>query len=419
MAQTTGGERWCRIDTTAETVDGVVNGSPTWRGFRARGGGIGLSPSKQTIDIEEEANVTTQPAPILSHFAPTGAIGVIPSPHGTIEYGAGTDGFFRWLLDWFFTRTSGKLATHTIEVTNPSILTEQYPGCKPGELSIGWSQGGGILEVSFTPQAMSAGRTATALTTTTASSITMPSSRDWIVSQVSAMIGANTSVTSTNRTITALQLNLTNTLTEGNPTYFYPTVGDPQETLRRGLAEWREGEVKLTGSMTILLENDDWFDRFLEDDSTDNRGGLRILAFHPDSTRTTMAGAETTDGVDDVIAVASATGFAAGDVVYLEDPSAADPTTWDKEALEIASILVNDITLITDGTDDNAESNGRSFAYASGSYVYSKGLQLRIPQFQITDHARVGGARDKVAVTINFVGELATGETQVMEHLVK
>lgn len=420
MAQTTGGERWIRIDTTEETNEGVANSSPTWRGVRAVGGAIGLAPGKQTIDIEEEANVTTQPAPLLSHFAPGGTVGVIPSCHDTTTtFGSGTDGFFRWLLDWFFTRTSGILASHSIEVANPSILTEQYLGCKPAELSIGWSENGGKLDVGVTINAQNVGRRATALTTAVAASVTFPSSRDWIVSQIGLQIGADLTVTSSNRTVTALQLSLSNNLTPGAPTYFYPSNGDPQETRRNGLSELREGELSLSGSISFLLEDDTWFDRYMEDDSTDKRGALRLLAFHPDSTRTTMVGAETTDGVDNEILVASGTGFAAGDVVYLEDASAADPTTWDKEVLELSSVVTNTLTVITNGSDDNGESNGRSQAFAAGSFVYSKGLQIRVPQFQITDIQRTGGARDKVGVTVSFIGEIASGETQVLGYLLK
>ena len=107
-------------------------------------------------------------------------------------------------------------------------------------------------------------------------------------------------------------------------------------------------------------------------------------------------------------------------MVYFEDTSAADPGSWDREVLEISAAAASSLTVITDGTDDNGESNSRSQVFALGSYALSKGMQLRMPRAKIDNVTPTGGETDRVGRTIAFTAEIdtANSETQVLEHLV-
>lgn len=420
MAETTGGERWARIDTTAESTAGIQNASPTWAGFRTTGAGFGMQLAKQTIDVTEQANTTTQPAAILSHHAPGGTVDVIPSPwdSGITFGGSPTMGFLKFLFDWALTRTSGVLGSHTIHETQNGILTRQFMGCKINQLTISFSASGGqgaVVGVSLDLVGQFGGRAATALATGAAP--TFPSSRHWIVSQASVEMGTQLTneydvFTAGENSLEALSITISNNITAGAVGYTYPaTAVGAQETRRLGIRDLREGELKVTGNYTIKSENDDWFDRMMESDSTDLTGFLRLLAFHPDSSLFTLTTtALDTDHTGDTATATTtadpSTAVTAGDCVYLEDSTGADSEAWEREVLECVSTTSSTVVLDTDASTDD-ESLGRDNVYdATGSgRLYSKGLQMRVPQFKVQGIEFPGGASDKVLATVNFEAE--------------
>ena len=61
MAVTTGGERWAEIDTKAETDSGERNSTPNAVPFRVVDNGADANMNKVTLDVVEQANVTSQP----------------------------------------------------------------------------------------------------------------------------------------------------------------------------------------------------------------------------------------------------------------------------------------------------------------------------------------------------------------------
>lgn len=426
MAKIIGSERWIRFDTTAETVPGVVNAAPTYKAFRmVGGGGSGVTAGKVVVPTTESANVLTQPAPELSHFESGFDVPFIPSPQdATVTFGAGSDGILRFLLDLFFTRTSGLLASHTFELvdapsgpgTPAGILTQQFPGCKINTLT--FSTAGGFLTTSIGMMSTTYGRRETPITNV---GLVFPTSRNWLMRNIGSMIDGDLTSVVTDDSFRDMTITLSNNLTRGTPRTWRPKDsgnGDAHETDRHGTADLIEGPRTAEGSFTFDLEDAVMFDRFLEDDATDKRVAVRVLGAHPDSARTTLTGSETSDGVDDIFGVASETGFAAGDVAILEDSAADDPETWVREVLEVSATGVGSLTFTTDGTDDNGESNGRSQTFAgTTTHVFSKALQFRIPQAQILDFQPVGSEADRVGRTVTWQGEVASGETQVFGYL--
>ncbi len=423
MAETTGGERWARVDYTAEAVPGVQNAVPTWSPFRVAGGGFGVKLAKAVLDVTEQANTVTQPADVLSHHAPGGTMDVIPSPFDTgVHFGGSpTRGFLRFLLDWALTRTSGVLDTHTIHETQNNLLTRQFMGCKINQMTLSFQStggAGGFLTVSTDIVGMFGGRAATALLTGAMG--TLPSSRHWIVSQVSVELGKQlvaefSGFTASNNSLSAFSITLNNNITPGAVGYQYPaTAVLAQEDRRNGIRELLEGELEVTGSFTIKSEDDSWFDRMMESDSTDLTGFLRVLAFHPDSALAVISGTgftadHTADTSDCEVAADPTSDFFVGDVPYIEDASAADPETWEREVLHVTgtnAAAPAEITFDTDASTDS-ESLGRDTVFdATGdSRVYSKGLQLRVPQFKVQDIEFPGDASSKVEQTVTFQAE--------------
>lgn len=414
MATLIGSERFARFDTVAEATPGAANASPTFKPFRmAGGGGSGWNFGKQTIATEEEANVTAQPAPTLDTFNPTISTAVIPSPWDSgMDYGTDNDGFLRWLLEWFFTRTSGLLDSHTFELCHTTsagtgIQTQQFLGCKPATLTLTTS--GGLMACTLGMQALNAGRRATAITATG----TFPSERNWKVRNIGFMIGDDLTPVGTNSSVRDVTIEISNNLAPGPPQIWRPKDsgnGDANETNRYGIAYLAEGQLTVTGSLTIDLEDSNMLDRTLEDLSS-TRMGLRLLAFHSGSAHSTTTGAETSGPTDPEVwdvQAGDGSNFVAGDVLYLEDSDNADPESWIREVLELNSVATDALSIETGGGDDNSESDGRSQSFGAGSHVFSKGLQIRIPQAQITGITPTAGAGDRVGQTVSFQAEIPT-----------
>lgn len=426
MAEIVGGEQWQRIDSTAESVPGVVNASPTWKDFRVVGGGFGLRNTKQTIDTTEEACNVSQPAASLSHHVPRGTVQVIPSPHdsGMNFGGSPTKSLLRFLLDWAITRTSGVLSSHSIQRTQNDIVTQEFSGLKVNTLEVGFDAGGGggaFLQVSADLLGRFGGRLATALGSGDCG--TLPSSRHWIVAQCSAQIGDDLTVDTTDRTLRSLRISISNNLKEGAPTYQYAGAS-AQESIRRGLQEVTEGDLKITGSFEITLTDDAWFDRYMESDSADLVGAIRLLCFHPDSTVFTISGAgfDSNPASDATCTVSTdpSSDVTAGTVAYFEDADDSDPVNHFKEVLQCQAPVTTSAFTV-DLNETNSGSLGRDHTYTTTgtSRVYTKGFTLMLGEVKITDWEPVGNVDEKVRQRVTFEAQTPSGWTYPIKWLVR
>jgi len=422
---TLGSERWIRIDTTPESTEGEVNSSPTWGHPRVLANGIDLQPGKQTVALEQAANLTTQDAPILDGFTPALTLNVVPSPYdSSAEFGTDTS-FFRFLMDWMFVRSGGSLNTHTVEVVHNGVITQQLVGCKPQSLTISYD--GSRLGVSVELWGLHYGRLGTALVTGGAG--TFPSKKDWLVRNTVAQIGGDFDsgdTTASDTTVSAFSSTFSNNMTRGPLTRWYPSNGDPQETLRVGPSELQEGELNCTGNCTFRQTNDDEHDHMLESGST-TRGSIRILGFHPDSvSKSANEGSDftTSSGADITVDVETGGGssFTADkDFVYLEDHVTNNaPGSFVSEVLGVKTILTNTLTLETTGDNVNGlPSTGRGQSFdATDTVLFVDGFELHLPKLalEITDSADAG---TQVETQMNFVGELASGDSQPLRYKIR
>lgn len=416
MATIIGGERSMRVDTTPETIVGVPNGSPTYKPFRARGGGIGMKESLATFQTEEHANSQSQPAPTSSNFEPSGSVGIIPSP-----YDAGTNfggvSFFRFCLASTITRISGQLVSYSFQDISPGILTRDILGVKFDGMSLSMPDSGKFLAASVNLRGLHAGRLATPIASGAVG--TFPSSRDWKVANMSALIGADLTVNTSDRTMRNLQINLANNCKSGAPVYYYPGALRA-ETRRYGVATVDEGQLTVTGSFEVDLADASWFDRFAQGTT----GAIRVLGWHPDSLAFTTGAFSSTANPTVTITEDFTVGqIAAGNYVYLEDASASDPTTWKREVLKVKTETatggagVNTVQFETDGATDT-ESTGRSQSFTSGTRLLTLGLQLRIPQFTVTDFELIGGVGDRVRGRVSFIAGIS-GSNPILGYMVR
>ena len=429
MATTVGGQQWQRIDSTPEAVAGVRNASPAWDSFRVVGGGFGLRGQKATIDTSEEACTVSQPAPSLSHTVPRGSINVIPSPWDTgMDFGGSpTRGFLRFLLDWALQRTNGVLDSHTIHRVANDIVTQEFLGLKPNSLSLGFDAGGAggsFLNVSADLLGMFMGRLTDAARLDAADCGTFPSSRHWIVAQCGAQIGDDLNVSTTDRTLRALQIEMANNLKEGAPIYTYGG-SDVQESVRTGLQEVTEGDLKITGSFEVALEDAAWFDRYMESGAV-KVGAIRLLCFHPDSALFTITGAglTTNPAADQMGEVAENPSGAnlIGAAAYLEDSTAADPTTWSREVLQVVSTQNTPTFGIEFDCDESNEGSlGRNITYATSgaSRIYTAGMTLMLGEVKVTDWEPVGAVDEKVRQRVTFEAQTPAGWSLPIKYLVR
>lgn len=408
MAEIVGGQRWMQLDTTVESVAGVKNGTQTLKPFRCVGGQINMNPGVQYIDVEEHAGSTSQPAPIKSHTEPGGTVQIIPSPYDAgvdFDPGAATSSIFHAMLALGMTRTSGVLPSFSLYDAFPGLATIEYLGTKVGGFSFGFGAGGNFLDFSVDLASLHAGR----LTSGLSSVGTLPSSRHWIVAQTIMQIGADLTVVTSNRKVTALQGNFSNNLTKAGKQVYYPSSRN--DTVATGVQQLQEGEETLEGTIELTMEDDDWLDRFLGGTSA----SLRIMAFHPDSlTFTTGASVTTTSNPTVVIAEDFTTGqLVAGSYVLLQDTTSSNPDNWKTEVLRVKTETAtggagtNSIQFETDGANDS-ESVGRSQTFASGTKIFTLGMQLRIPSVKVVGWSPSGAVREKQRQTVNWRAEPAS-----------
>ncbi len=408
MAEIIGGERWVQFDTTVEAVAGVKNGTQTLKPFRAVGGGIGLNPQVQFIEVEEHAGSTSQPAPVKSHVAPAGTIQVIPSPYDSgVDYdpGGGTASIFKRLMSLAMTRTSGVLSSLSFYDALPSLATIEYLGCKIGGFTFGFDAGGQQLDFSIDLLGLNAGRLSSGLSAVG----TLPSSRHWRVAQLVMHVGADLTVVASNRKVQAFSGTFSNNLTAAGLQNWYPTARN--DTTSPGVQELQEGEASLEGSIELTMTDSTWLDRFIGGTAA----AFRMMAFHPDSSLLTSSGSFTTTSNPTVtIAEDFSTEVEVGDIVLLQDASAANPDSWKTEVLRVKTVTAaggggtNSIQLETDGATD-AESVGRSQSFSAATKIFTKGCQFRIPSARVTAHAPTGSVREKVRQTLSWRAEPSSG----------
>lgn len=432
MAETTGGERWMRIDTNKESTAGIENGSPAWAGIRVRGGGFGLAAGRQTFDTEEQANVSTQPAPALSHFSPSGSIDVIPSPwdsglsFGDAPGAAGTMGVMRFLLEKVFTRTSGTLDSHTIYEVANDVLTRRFTGCKFNGLTMGFSGGDPRWSMSTDVVGRTIGRKATGLVSSDAP--TFPSSRDWLVRAASVELqdqgNLNAAFSSVSGTITSLQITANNNVTASTPGRFYPDTSDGlTEDVHYGMRNLVEGELEVTGSFQIRMEDETWFDKFM----AGGKAEIRVHLFHPDSVvGTTTSGDDTMDGDSNTTGRScspptSRRASRQGRSHILNHSATAAPTAWPRGVFFVDSVSGATITFDTNGSSQ-ALSKGRGQVFdadAGNSRAYSLGATFYLPEVVIENVEPTGGAREKLDQTVTWRAQIKTGYTAPFLFMVR
>lgn len=409
MTQMVGGQRWLQMDTTVESVAGVKNGTQTLKPFRCVGGGIGLNPSVQYVDVEEHAGSTSQPAPAKSHVAPAGTVQVIPSPYDSgldFDPGAGSRSILWRLLSLALSRTSGVLSSFSLYDAFPSIATIEYLGCKVAGLGFGFSSGGSQLDFSIDVNALDAGRLSSGLSAVG----TLPSSRHWRIAQITMQVGASLSVVTNNRNIQAFAAAFSNNLAAAGLQVRYPSARN--ETSSAGIQELQEGEATLGGSIELTVEDNAWLDRFLGGTAA----AFRLMAFHPDSLMFTSSGSFTTTSNPTVlIAEDYTTGqIEAGDYVLLQDTSASDPASWVTEVLRVKAVTAagaggtNSIQLETDGSVDS-ESVGRSQSFTAATKIFTRGLQFRIPSAVVNGWQPSPDVRTKQRQTVNWRAQESSG----------
>lgn len=404
MAQIIGGERWVQLDTTQEAVAGVKNGAQTLKPFRTVGGGIGLNPQVQFIDVEEHAGSTSQPLPQRSHVAPAGTLQVIPSPYDSgvdFDPSAGTASIFRQLLSAALTRVSGVLPSFSMYDALPNLATIEYLGCKIGGFNVGFASGSPQLDFSIDIAGLDAGRLTTGLTAVG----TLPSSRHWRVAQITMQVGADLTVVTNNRKIQAFNAAFSNNLLAAGLQVRYPALRN--ESSSAGIQELQEGQASLEGTIELTMEDSTWLDRFLGGTAA----AFRLMAFHPDSALYTSSGTfTTTSNPTVVIAEDFTTQFEVGDIVFLQDTTSTNPDNWKGEVLRVKTVTsvgvggVNSIQLETDGANDT-ESVGRSQSFGAGTKIFTRGAQFRIPSARIISHAPSGSVREKVRQTLGWRAE--------------
>jgi hypothetical protein len=408
MPEIIGGERWVQFDTTVEAVAGVKNGTQTLKPFRAVGGGIGLNPQVQFIEVEEHAGSTSQPAPVKSHVAPAGTIQVIASPYDAavdFDPGAGTASIFKRLISLAMTRTSGVLSSLSFYDALPNLATVEYLGVKLNGFTFSFEANGQQLDFSIDLLGLNAGRLNTGLTTVG----TLPTSRHWRVAQMVMQAGADLTVVASNRKVQAFSGSFSNNLTAAGKQVWYPTGRN--DTTAPGVQELQEGEASLEGTFELTMTDSTWLDRFL----TGTTAAFRLMAFHPDSSTLTSSGSfTTTSNPTVIIAEDFTTEVEVGDIVLLQDASAANPDSWKTEVLRVKTVTsaggagVNSIQLETDGAND-AESVGRSQSFSAATKIFTKACQFRIPSTRITAHAPTGAVREKVRQTLSWRAEPLSG----------
>lgn len=405
MAEIVGGQRWLQLDTTVESVAGVKNSTQTLKPFRCVGGGIGLNPGVQFIEVEEHAGSTSQPAPVKSHTAPSGTVQVIPSPYDSgvdFDPGSATSSIFHALLALGMTRTSGVLPSFSLYDALPGIWTTEYLGCKVGGFSFGFSAGSPQFDFSVDIAGLHGGRLSSGLSSVG----TLPSSRHWRVAQVIMQVGADLTVVTNNRTITAFQGTFSNNLSAQGLQVYYPTSRN--DTTATGVQQLQEGTESLEGTMELTVADASWFDRLIGGTAA----SLRLMMFHPDSTMYTSSGTFTTTS-NPTVAIAEdfTTGaMAAGSYVLLQDTTSSNPDNWKTEVLRVKTETAagsggtNSIQLETDGSTDT-ESAGRSQSFAAGTKIFTLGAQFRIPSVRITNLALSTSVSEKQKQTISWRAE--------------
>ena len=411
MVQIQGQSRWLRVDTAAETTPGVANGSQTIRNAELASGGFGLNANAVYDDAQIEGNRSAQPSFDKAGFNPQGSIEMVASPYVL----ASTGNFMNFMLTAATTRTAGALSSYTMYEVNPLSginHARQFTGNKFNGLSFSWDEGNRLKN----PVADIMGQYSERVSHSTVNgwgTPTFPSYRNWNFTFMGLQLGAaSATVTTIDKTLRNFTLDLTNGCTHGKMGYVYDSSG----SRRNGPTEVVEGEYGITGSFEVKMQNADWLDRYLNDTSCQ----IRLMGFHPDSPATRLKQASMITDPDESDGVITATvwdssNITAGDYVYIEDSTAANPNNWVREVL-YASAATDDssggtdtIGLEIDGAT-KTESVGRNQTFTgdaatladSNTRIYKLGMQLLIRSFDVTNREPVGGALDTIYERITY-----------------
>jgi len=308
-----------------------------------------------------------------------------------------------FLLHWATQRTANVLDSHTLVCASPhasAVHGRRVTGCKPNNMRLGWDEGNRLANVTLGLTGMIPSKE----TTWAGVTPTFPLHLAWNFTLMAMQVGANAAdVVTSEVSVRGFNMELNNGISHGPLTYYYDDAGVKIE----GPASVDEGTHKVTGSFTIKKMDADWLDRFYGQTEC----SIRLLGFHPGSAVTlSTTGSFITSSGDATINVADPSDFEAGDVVYLEDSTAADRVDWIREALYVTAVNESalSIEVDTDGDDPMGESIGRGQTFTVGSRIYSKGIQLYIRDFVIKNREDEGGPTDQIYERIDFEAEASS-----------
>ncbi len=402
MADITGQQRTLIIDTDVEAIPGVPNGTPAEKFPEMAGGGFGINENPLFDKADIEANLDAQPSPEAAGFEPGGPLMIIPAPFNA-NNPTTTQSWLNWMLSKVLIRTSGALDAHTISEYNPlgtGKFTRRFAGCKFDGITLSFGSNNRLavpnLDIKgMFPEPYEPG---------SAPSPTFPTMRHWNFTLLGVQAGGaydGVGSVTKEKFLRSIEIKAVNGSQHGEQSYRYRSSDG---ALIKGASSVNEGQLEITGTIELKLEDYEWINRCV----SGGKGHLRMLGFHGDSPVTLAQNATgfTTDPASATVIVEAEVGdgpsFADGDTVFLENSAASDPALWKREVLEVSGVSGDDVTLFTQGQGDFEASVGRNQTFSTNSRMYKLGCELLIRELTVSGWNSVGGAADKIYQRVPF-----------------
>lgn len=409
MAGITGQQRTLVIDTTPEAIPGVPNPIPTNKHPEIEGDGFQIGENPVFDSAEIEANLSSQPSPETAGFEPAGTLKIVPAPWNT-QNPTTAKSWFNWELSWALLRTAGALKRYTVSEYYPidgSAFYRRVSGCRADGIKLAWGASNRLACPALSikgqfPDPYVPGSAPTAL---------FPTMRHWNFTFLGVQAGGvydNVGAVDSERFLRNIEIDAKNNCSFGPTSYLY-RASDGTRIIGAGSID--EGNLDVTGSFETKLETYEWINRCVNG----GKGHLRLLGFHSDSpfSKIQDVGGITTDPAVATVDVDVDTGdgsdFEVGDTVYLEDDSAADPKDWKREVLEVSAVVVDTVTLCTQGQGTFESSVGRNQTFSQDSRIYKLGCELLIRELTVSGWNPAGGAKDKIYQKIQYQAGIWVG----------
>lgn len=164
------------------------------------------------------------------------------------------------------------------------------------------------------------------------------------------------------------------------------------------------GTPTLTVEATLIMSDSTY--PFQSDTSTLKTAQLRVMGYNPSASGSTTCTQDLTAGSNVNVQVASASGFAAGDVVLLEAP--------DGDLQAVASI---NAASVSGNSFDIDELDVTMAGSSTAINVYNTGWELKIDSLEITGHSRPTIQGNNRIVTLQMEALLASDSvTSLLSH---